>query len=79
MTIYIFGWISIRGNARNSDQPQASLPFRTGAMVLCILYGLGLNGAWTLGADELEVYEARLEGTRKICRKMMMSELIPVV
>lgn len=36
---------------------QASLPFRTGAIVLCILYSLGRNGGWTSGVKELEVYE----------------------
>eukprot|EP00435_Cladocopium_sp_Y103_P005646 s1357_g1.t2 len=42
---------------RKNGINQASLPFRTGAMVLCILYSLGRSGAWTSGAEELEVFE----------------------
>ena len=31
-------------------------------MVLCILYSLGRQGAWSSGTEELEVYEAKVEG-----------------
>lgn len=44
------------------DRAEASLPFRTSIMVLCILYSLGLGGAWRHGSDDLEVFEARKAG-----------------